>query len=222
MDISNKTLAWLVVVAIVVSIFGTTISILNLSNRQNALVAYATSNTTGGASAEVSQSVILRFAINATDFGQGSVNSSIGYWGCVLAINGSTANPTIIKDGCSGFSATSPALVIENVGTSYLNVTLNFSRNATDFLSVSSGTVGNFKYVVSNNESGSCTPVGWLNATTTAWTEVGVPNTTTVVCQNLSWAGSGNSLVIGLNLTVTDNVTQGAKFMWITAQGTNN
>ena len=220
MEISNKALAWLVVAAIVVSIFGTTISLWNLNNKENLLAGNLLTNDTGLAQVTVSQSVVLRFAINATNFGTGSINSSGGYSSCNLAISGQTSPATIVKTGCNNFNPTTAILVLENAGTSFLNVTLNVSGNATNFTGNLPGDaigLAAFQFNVSNNETGSC--VGTLNNQT--WSTVpGVP-TPQNICTNLSWTGTTNSLVIGLNVTITNNASQGAKSVTFFAQGTN-
>lgn len=221
MEISNKTLAWLVVAAIVVSIFGTTVSLWNLNNKEN-FAGYATSNTTGSASVDVSQSVILRFAVNATNFGAGSVNSSMaGVWSCNMMINGTTGNPAIARTGCVGFNPASGALVMENAGTSYLSVTLNVSKSASQFGIIGGSDaigINAFRYAIANNESGSC--VGTLNNGT--WTAVEAVPTPQLICTNLSWSGGTNSLLVGISLNITGNATQGARSVTFTAQGTNS
>jgi len=222
MEISNKTLAWLVVAAIVVSVFGTTMSLWNLNNKESFAGYVTLTNSTAGATVGISQSVILRFAINATNFGSGSVNSGAGYWGCNMGINASST--TIYQNGCTGFNPSGNALVIENVGTSYMNVTLNITGNATTFLGNSpSDAIGSgaFMYEVSDNESGSCVGTKY----NTSWTIVQNGTATAIspilICSNLSYAVSSNSLAIGLNITLTNNATPGAKFVVFTAQGTN-
>jgi hypothetical protein len=222
MEISNKTLAWLVVAAIVVSIFGTTISLWNLNNEEN-FAGRLTTNDTGLASVTVSQSVVLRFAVNATNFGTGSINTSGGRYQCNMIINATTNNPAITKDsGCLNFNANTGALILENVGTSFLNVTLNFSANASGFGIVNSSggdSIGltALQFAVSNNESGSCT--GTLN--NRSWSVVpGIP-TPQNICTNLSWTVATNSLLIGINVTITENASQGAKSLTFYAQGTN-
>jgi hypothetical protein len=215
MEISNKTLAWLVVAAIVVSVFGTTISLWNLNNKEN-FVGYATSNTSGIASVDVSQSVILRFAINATNFGSGSVDGA--YNNCTLSINGSsTIHRTL---GCLFFNPTSTfgdSLILENAGTSFLNITINVSKNATTFLG-GNWSLARLAYAVSNNETGSC--LGMNNMT---WSEVTVAQVlqNMVICNNLSYADDKDSIRIGINITIPQDVPQGAKAVTFLAQGTN-
>ena len=222
MEISNKTLAWLVVAAIVVSIFGTTLSIMNISGRGPA--GYLTSNDTGQASVTVSQAVVLRFVAgnNTVAFGSGAINTSGGYTLCNLMINNSAGTGGTLV-GCNGFTTSPGALMLENVGTSNLNVTLNFSKNDTDFLPATGGRSGiYFKYTVGNGTDGKggCKG-GTQNATVWGgWTDVGVPNTTVNVCGNLSWITNANRLLIGLNISVNPNITTALQTVTILAQGT--
>ncbi len=224
MEISNKTLAWLVIAAIVVSIFGTTLSLINFTGENSA--GYATSNTTGEAKVLVSSSVVLRFSptANSTDFGSGQINTAGGYSSCVLGINTTNTVAPTASAGCIGFATTTTGLILENVGTTNLNVTLNFSSNETDFLRTNSLT-GNgsrwLRYTVFNTTAnGGCY---WPNASMWGvWFDVGVPNTTTVICQNLTTSGSGNyRMLIGLNISMNENITNTQKTLTIRAQGTD-
>jgi hypothetical protein len=212
MEISNKTLAWLVIAAIVVSVFGTTLSLQRL-NKTSLANGYATSNVTGTASVDVSQSVVLRYTTNAVNFGSGAINSSGGYNQCVLSINATTA---IGQVGCDGFNATNSggAFTIENAGTSFLSVTLNFSKNATNFIGGNASLTW-FKYAISNNETTSC--VGTLN--NTGWTEV-IENASVPICTNMSWSDPSDTLRIGVNISIPNNAVAGSKSVSVVAQGT--
>jgi hypothetical protein len=233
MEISNKTLAWLVVAAIVVSIFGTTVSLWNLDKEQNLAGNVYLTNDTGSASVTVSKAVVLKFSINATNFGTGQVNTSGGFQRCNMMINSTTPSTAVAYSGCLNFNPTASSLTLENLGTAFLNVTLNVSKNATNFLgnigaSLSPDVIGvtgsnvvdgstAFLYTVSNNETGSCILGKLYN---TSW--VAVPNipAPSVICENLSWNTANNSLMIGLNLTVTAN-SSGAKSVVFYVQGTD-
>jgi hypothetical protein len=214
MEISNKTLAWFVIGAVVVSLTGSLFSLTN----SNGITGYATSNTTGSAAVDVSQSVILRFAINSTDFGAGSIDSGSGANNCTLSINGSA---TIYKSGCTGFANTNTggndAFILENAGTSFLSVTINFTGNATTFIG-GNQSVARLKFAVSENESTSCAGGTISNG---GWTEVQAPNTFVPTCSNLSYADDRDSLRIGLNLSIPIDANSGARTITVLAQGTN-
>ncbi len=212
MEISNKTLAWLVITAVVISFAGTLLSLYKLNNVSSS--GYFTYNDTGTASVQVSQSVILRYAISTVSFGSGSVNSSGGFNNCILSINGSS---TINKVGCEGFndnSANADAFILENAGTSFLNVTLNFSQDAASFIGGNT-TLRFFKYAVSNNESSSC--VGAI--TNGGWTEV-AENSSVSACTNLSWSDTTDTLRVGINISIPNDAASGIRTVSILAQGT--
>jgi hypothetical protein len=215
MEISNKTLAWFVIGAIVISLAGSMFSLTN----SRSITGYAigdTSNTSGEARVDVSQSVTLRYAAgrNSTNFGAGEINTSGSFNNCTLAVDDST---TVYKTGCVGFANTNEGpLILENAGTSYLSVTLNFTSNASTFIG-GNDTVRSLKFKVADQEGSSC--ITGLSPTT--WTEIGTPNTTVAVCSNLSWISETNSIRIGLNMTIPTDTPSGERSITIIAQGTS-
>jgi hypothetical protein len=214
MQITDSVLSWLLVIAISIGISGTVIDLDTLESK-DMITGYAagtTYNTTGNASVTVATSTVLRFAIAGLNFGSGGVDTSSGNTTCNVATNNSLPG-NITKYGCTGFTNNVPALVLENAGNTHMNVTLNFSSNASVFLG---GTSPSLKYLASGNESSSCGP----GATPGTWTEV-VPNSLLNICTNLSWAEAGDSLKVGLNITIPQDALQGAKSLNITAQGTS-
>jgi len=208
MEISNKTLAWFVIGAVVVSLAGT------LASFKGTMTGYVASNDTGLASVNVAQSVILRFAINSTNFGSGSIDSGSGYTECNLSINGSS---NIASSGCVGFNSVNPggadAFVLENAGTSYLNVTINFTGNASTFIG---GTNAKLQYAVSNNESNSCQTLYNIG-----WTDVGAPNQSTLICYNMSHVTTQNTIRIGMKMSIPTDALSGSRSITLLAQGTS-
>ena len=217
MEISNKTLAWFVIGAVVVSLAGT---IASFKSSNNSMTGYVTSNDTGSASVGISQSVILRFAINTTDFGSGSIDSQSGFTQCNLMINGSQ---TIYKYGCTSFnennSGGKDAFVLENAGTSFLSVTLNITGNASTFIG-GNQSIAKMRYAVSENETNSCGTNG-ANILHGDWTDVNVPNAAVVICSNMSYYSTDNSIRVGLNLTIPNDAFSGSRTITLIAQGTN-
>ncbi len=209
MEISNKTLAWFVIGAILISLIGSLVSL----KTSNSLTGYVTSNTSGEAKVDVSQSIVLRYITNSTNFGSGTIDTESGATNCTLAIDTDT---TVIKAGCSGFATTNEGpLTLENVGTSYLQVTLNFTGNASTFIG-GNQSVARLQFKVAELEAGSCA----VGVSYPTWTEVGTPNETVMACTNLSWNTNTNSLRVGLNMTIPVDVTSGEKNITIIAQGT--
>jgi hypothetical protein len=222
MEISNKALAWLVVAAIAVSLFGTIISLNKLNQGANAYASWT--NDTGTTSVTISTLSTLRFALgnNILNFGTGQVKTNESYANCTLGINSSTAGAAVSQSpGCAGFNATmqNGTFIIENVGNTFLNVSINFSANQT-WLEGSSRNNASFYYQVWENETGSCPgPVGTFNSTLNAsWVTVPQPGNTTNACQNLSYLSATNSLRIGINITIPWDAS-GPKTVQIEAAG---
>lgn len=213
MEISNRTLVWLVVATIVVSIFGTIISVKTM--KDNGLTAYATSNTTGNASVTISTQTILTFVISTLNFGSGTVNTTYTGHNCTLESNG-TLITTPQQAGCIGFNigGTYPSLVLENAGNTYMNVTMNFSTDASGFPG-GNATVRSLQYTFRANESGACTGA----TTQSVWTEVTAPSTMKLICSNLSWSGN-DSILVGLRVVIPEDA-DGTKNVTIVAQGTS-
>jgi len=211
MEISNKTLVWLVVATIVVSIFGTIVSVKTL--KDNGLTAYATSNVTGNATVTISTQTILTFVVNTLNFGSGTVNTSYAGHNCTLESNG-TSITTPASAGCIGFNigAANP-LTLENAGNTFMNVTLNFSTNETGFPG-GNVTVRSFKYTFRDNETGSCRGA----VTNSSWNTI-IPNAANLICSNLSWFGS-DSIMVGLQVVIPEDA-DGTKNVTIRAQGTS-
>lgn len=213
MEFSNKTLAWLVVAAIVVSMTGTILSINSLS-----MTGMVTSNTSGNASVTISSLTGLTFAVPSLVFGSGSVNDTTSGYNCTMYIN-NVSNPNIVKSiGCDGFNDTNfgGPLTLENTGNTILNVTLNFSANATNFIGGGGGAnpYPQFKFSVANNETGACTTLH-----NTTWTDV-IENVDNAICEGLDYGSSTDSLSIGIFVVIPSNTPQGTKTVTIKAQGT--
>ena len=200
-EISNKTLAFLLVVAIAISLGGTFVSMNRLNTLMNlpGVTGFATANSTGTANVTITASASIRFAVNNLDFGIGAVNSSAGNTVCSLA-SGSVAG---FKDGtgqCINFSAVGvlKSLQIENDGNVNLTVNLTSTKNATQFVGGPSA-AEQFRFTVTNNDSSSCgapTPAAWSPINSSGQM---------VVCGStggLSFLQSQNSLNMSLNLTI--------------------
>lgn len=212
MEFSNKTLAWLVVTAIVISMAGTILSLNSLN-----MTGFVTVNSTGWANVSITTQTALVFAIPSLGFGSGSVNGSGGY-NCTMYIN-KTSSPNIIQaGGCVGFNSTNPSgvLMLENTGNTMVNVTLNFSANATDFIGGGGGPnpAPQFMFSIAENETGSCNTIH-----NTTWTNV-IENASNSICEGLNYADTNDSLTVGIYVVIPSNTPQGSKSVTITAQGT--
>jgi len=207
-DISNRTLATLLLVAIVASI---TCFILMIDEMaQRSITGHATLDTSS-TNFSISSTVSVAFVINNVNFGVGLVNES-GSHNCTL----NTSNAFIVTD-CSGFNQNLAPLVIQNQGT--INITLNvtFSNNASVFVN---GTSPSFTYKMSNNESNPC----GSNLQAQTWTEVVTqPYNNISICPfyNLNWVVGNRTLNMDIGVKIPQNAPTGLRATTITAYACN-
>jgi hypothetical protein len=227
MEFSNKTLAWLVVATIVVSLGGMIVSLNKIGQSPTALVA--DSNKTGNASVTIQSTTTLNFAVNALNFGSGSILA-----GAPFVCNMSNFNSTTIVHNagftsCDLFNNNTPAngyLQIENAGNQLMNISINFSTDARGF--IGGGIQANapapqlwFKVDNNGSEVGSCAN---LNASTQAWTNVSLGGKWNV-CQGqtgLQSTDNLDSMAIGINVSIPYDAPAGVgKAVIIQASGWN-
>src|SRR3989338_9030152 len=132
-DLSNKTLAFLLIAAIVVSVTGTFITLQSLGKGPGIGGFGATGAVTGKVNVSITSTTQITFTHATVDFGPGYVNSS-NCSVCVMDTYNHTnvSNPGFITGCCIGTEWPTPVndgLWIENTGNE--NVNLNVSGNAT-------------------------------------------------------------------------------------------
>jgi len=177
-DFSNKTLAFVLVAALTVSLIGTLLSL----NKLNQITGGVTG--TGNASLYLNSTASIRFAVATVDWGTGSVNSSGST--CLLDTAGTTT-------GCTGFSAVSQPLVIENNGDTNLSVQLTSNASGTQFI----GSGATFQWKVTNNETSSCP-----SPLPAAYTDVNTSSPGTLICAALLPSTATNTLKVDLNVSI--------------------
>jgi len=211
-DISNKSLAALLVVAIVVSVVGTWLvmirgpGMLTMTGRQTSQI--------GTAQITVAQNASLTFSVSSLDFGTGYVDTRNGATLCNINTLFNTTT------GCTGFVA-APSLQILNDGNTRLSVTLNASKGslcagpAFCFLDLIGAGDGSSALYLPTDPTGSClgalTPGVWA----------GFATTNPPLCNNLQQTTGNASLNINLNVTIGVNQTVGAHNVTFTAFATN-
>jgi len=211
MDISNKTLAWLLVGAIVVSLIGTFTSINRL--QRISISGAATSSDTGNATVYINTTASLIFSVATVDWGTGYVNTTAGEHNCTMMTDG-TAN----SDGCVGFNTVTQGLVIENNGNkNFSTVQLKSDENASGFIGggdAADAPSPEFQWKISQNETGSC---GTIHDTT--WTDVNTTNPGTVICNNFHFEDTNDSIRVDLRIVIPYDAA-GDKIATLTATGT--
>lgn len=213
-DLSNKALALLLLVAIVVSVGGTLFTLDRVTKVGSATGRAVDLDATGKTNFSIQNSLSIRFINTLVPFGTGYVNGSLT--SCYMGTN---ATPPLGTRGCIGFNATVDALnlTIENDGNVAANISLNFSKNATTFIGGNTVTPS-FQYEVINAESSACATIG--NGST--FKEVGaieVNGTNARVCTNLGFTDSADLLSVGFFLIIPENAAIGSHEVIVTALG---
>ena len=233
---SNKLILALIVVFIGVTLF-TQYSLLSQSAIK---IMGAASTDTGTATLTIGTAGSIRFAVNAIDFGSGSVNTSSGNTQCILDTNGTNESSQ-----CISFSANTTYFQLENDGTANVTVQLLSNKDASAFFG-GTATLASFRYAVFNNESQSCrngtggtgtvgqigggagnctaaddtagnctvSPMGWTDVNST-----GVTGAT--ICQRLLFTDLNDSIGFDINITIPYDAPSGAKSATFTATATS-
>ena len=153
MDLSNKALALILVVATTISFVGVILTMSKLDNINPVYLSGRATTDTGTTNFSINSTISVAFTQNSVDFGSGIVNSS-GSHNCTLNTTGPAmlaggSNPTNGPD-CIGFNATLPPLRIQNQGTQNVTLNISFSQAANTFIG---GTNPSFTYRSSYNET---------------------------------------------------------------------
>ncbi len=195
MDISNKTLAWLLIGSIVVSLLGT----FSALNRLQQLGV--TGAATGIAKVNISSTASIIFSVDTVDWGTGYVNTTTGGNNCTLYTDG-TSN----GDDCEGFSTVTQGLILENNGNQVVNVSIASDKDAAAFIGGSNPSP-EFKWKFSENEQGSCTSQG-----STGWTDWADVSTTAItLCNSFDYVDTNDTIKIDLYVLIPYTATPGER-----------
>ena len=213
MEISNRALAFLLVVAIVISLGGTILSLNRLS----------TVGFTGAATALGTTNLTITNAV-AIDFINTNVNFGTGYvWptaalitNCTMDTNATAPANTSPQQACIGFTSVVGApFNLRNDGNVNLNVTLQADANATNWIG---GTYPLLQWYVSNNTAtingcqGTDFVPQWANVNVTAAQKV---------CDSMKWQSGFNIINVSMKVQLPSDALPGVRIVNITAAGTN-
>lgn len=232
-DISNKTLAILLVVTIVVSLGGTFISLGIISSMSRgggpSFTGFAVSpNATAQVTLESFSSI--KFSQSSINFGTGSVNSTTGINNCSLTtVDGPGWENSA---ACAAFSPVTNGFTIENDGNANLTVELISNQSAAQFI----GSTALFLWNVTLNESNSCVNITGARASVYPNTsdaclgvEAGgacgsifesVSTSYKTICPSLLYDNAKDSLNVDINITIPYDAPTGAKLAGFTVRGT--
>ena len=203
-DISNKTLALLVGVAIVISLVGI------FSVPKGGIVYITGRGTTGTTSYGVQSELTINVTQTAVAFGSGKVET--GYNSCVVASNSTQSGTETVgtaSAGCGGnwTGVNTRSFIVRNDGTVNVNVTVQSGKNATEFIPTYGAPVVTqaYEFMSYSAETGACVDGSGLVGSFTAMSKAAG----LVICANLSTAEGSDELSVPIQLTIPDNVMNG-------------
>lgn len=209
MNISNRSLALLLVAAMAISIAGTFYSLNEISDITTP-VGFATSNNTGNVTLEVESNIACTLNNdNTLDFGAGYVTGN-DVW-CYMRSNDSSLDSA----NCQGsLAAPDASFILENTGNVNATVTMYTNETLAGFLPPGTDSTSSTDFMyqaqVFNNESGSC-PGASLVFDTYGPIGVGAANANTT-CDNQDFLfspESSDSLGINVLVNFTQDLTTG-------------
>jgi len=209
-DISNKTLAILLVFAMTISLGGTFISLnrLRISGTQApGITGFGTG--TGTANLSITQDSTISVISNIIDFGTGIINVSAGCTNATIASSHNATNRTADYDICWVSNATTPDMVlfrdedivIRNDGN--VNVTLTMDSIKNDAATFIGGATVTplYQYRTFGNETSACdTPqnASWYDVNTSA---------TMAVCDKLKSDNSQDEVRVAIKIRIPKDAT---------------
>ncbi len=201
-DISNKTLALLVGVAIVISLVGI------FSAPKGGIVYITGRGTTGTTAYNVESELTINVTQTSVNFGNGRVET--GYTYCTVSSNytdGGSETPGSATDGCGGewIGENTRSFIVRNDGTVRVNITIESTKLAAGFIpTYGTPTITPvYQFRAYSAETDAC-----ASGLAGDWTEIS--NTTPkVICSDLANADSSDELSVPIRLTIPDNVMNG-------------
>ncbi|NQU79865.1 hypothetical protein HQ545_08930 [Candidatus Woesearchaeota archaeon] len=206
-EISNKTLATLLVVAIVISLTGTFFAMRGVSQVTNIVSGHAVGGQ-GTAQVNISQVVEISLVNDAVNFGTGSRNGSVvnSDTECNITSNQTTA-PTncwqYTSAGNDNFDAVQP-FHLENIGNTFVNLTINSTNYSNYFGDLGTGT-GTPRYMWTPSDGNEGTFTQGENGctaslSTTAWTNF--DETEQNVCPRFNFENANDEMFVDILLGI--------------------
>ncbi len=203
MDVSNRTLAVLLFLAMAVSLAGTLVAVAKMNSLS--MSGYAT-NPNATAQLTIANTLSIKFSVATIDWGSGYVNGSSNE--CNLTTSDVGAAP---YSGCVGFVSPAPApLTLENDGNVVANVTVKLNQTPAQWI----GDSGAQAWInVAEKETGSCT----LNLLTGLQS---ISTTELRICERFQYANANDELNIGMKVLVPNTAPPGTKVTEVNAVAT--
>ena len=202
---SNKSLALLLVVAIVISLGGTLLSLNKVSQLQFLGIEVVTGRASGIVNLSIEEVAACRIEKNVS-FGSGSQGAADLSSDLDNASSEFTENCTLVTDECEGME-------INNTGNKYLEVNFSSDKNATTFLGGDNVGVGDFQFKAANG-TWDASLSGCNSGLDTSWGNVLASSSG--ICSNLSYGAANRMITVEYNVTLKVDTPGGDKTATIT------
>jgi len=205
-ELSNRALAVLLVLTIVVSIGGTLIS---LNSMPKGIVGYASDSETGTTQLTVSALTQITLTDSAVDFGTCGLNNSQ-----TITYRSNSTNGQSLEDADSTCTGTFPDnMTLENTGNKLVNLTISSNVSGADFIDATSGE-GSLYFAGANSEVDACS-----SGLQTAFTNFSAADTNYTLCSNFSTVNTNDEIFIMFQVELPADTTDGTKSATITVVG---
>jgi hypothetical protein len=221
-DISNRTLAFLLIAALVISLGGTLVSLTRLEQVKHiGITGFAGTNTTrGNVSVTIQDVTWINFSTKKCNWGTGYVLKGTCW------MNGSWKNATSCAPSWSSTACTT-GLILKNVGNNNVSLNLTWSNNSA-FLT---GTGASLQFKVLNGSTS--VPTSWSDGGCTRGLSAGTWNMTkfnniwrnvtaarsNMTCDRFTFATGRQTITIHVLVGFTQSATSGFKQVILTAVG---
>jgi hypothetical protein len=213
-EISNKTLVVMLLVTMIVSLFGTMMSlnaIDGFSQLTGAWSGPSINSTYASVNLTITSQLRINFTLDKVDFGSGYVKA--GQSGCTLSTGVSAEDTT----GCSGFNAPNAvsALLLENIGNEYAKLNLSNINYSTSLIG---GASPGYSWTWTAEDAVTCDTTGknadipaegtYVNLTSTNYLgSTGFPQPGKQLCGVFNYSGSSNGINITFKITIPSGAT---------------
>jgi hypothetical protein len=212
-EISNRTLAILLIAAIVISLGGTLVSLNRISKISiPGVTGFVVNVSNATARVVVSDVTWVNFSNATIDFGTGYVSGGVN---CTM--NSSNNEKS---DSCADFSGSDQTLILANIGNNDVYVNLSFGKNASTLLGGTQEGYGrDYRFIVGNDTTapGCANTTYYLTWTTVPPGDENASLPAVLICDNLTYTDGSNKININISLTIPQDASTGTLSDEITA-----
>ncbi len=201
MPLSNKTLVYLISLAILITLFGTMINLTKLGEIQ-----YLTGLVGGPVNVTVAASTTINLTNAVINWGSGQVSQ--GFVNATLDTNNDSAASLRGTWSTTGIRP----FILQNVGNVPVNVSINSTTNATAYIG---GSGPAFRYFP-QNAAGNSTACESGLANQTDFNPTGNASQKQPLCNVFNFTAQRDHMWININITIPDNAPTGSKNTTIT------